>query len=183
MWSILPQKFLEQKSIVKIDRVAPFKGRAEDVDVVQDLMIHDIDLLIYLFKEVPISVSASGFKIKTSKWDHVTATFKFASNRIAFLTVSRNYVVEKRDVNFMTSDGCLNIDLLNRKMLIAQKSLDEISEVNYEARDHLLEEQKSFYESILNQAPISVSIEDGYRAMKILEKVLESLDIQKEVLI
>src|SRR5690606_27312243 len=59
-WEVLKEEFSEISApwALKINRVAAFKGRATDVDVVQDLMIHDIDLLLFLMKKKPISVKA-----------------------------------------------------------------------------------------------------------------------------
>src|SRR5690606_12256678 len=73
-WEILRSKFQSLKSpyTVRINRVAPFKGRATDVDVVQDLGIHDLELVLQLFTEIPVSVSGSGLKIRTKNWDHAT---------------------------------------------------------------------------------------------------------------
>lgn len=174
-------QFLEGNSIVRINRVAAFKGRATDVDVVQDLMIHDIDLLFYLFKDKPVSVRSLGKKIRTDKWDHVTSIFKYSNGREAHVTVGRNHVKEIRDLEIINNDGCLYVDLFSAKYSVSLKDEDNLKEEAYPKRDHLLLEQEHFYNSILNSSPAIIDIDAGVHAVEIIEKVLESLESGGEV--
>ena len=73
------RSFLTPPCSVRINRYAPFKKRAMDVDVVFDLMIHDLDLLQFLFKRKPQVLRTKGHKIKTDKWDHVSAELGLGS--------------------------------------------------------------------------------------------------------
>jgi predicted dehydrogenase len=169
---------------ITLKRVAPFKGRATDVDVVQDLMIHDLDLLVFLFKETPTAVDAVGYKMRTNKYDYVSANFKFESGHRATITVGRNQTKEVRELEISNTTGTLLVDLMKNEIIEARGSFDgpEFTKtIPYEKRDHLLIEHKHFYESILfKKAPI-VSIEDGILAVKLIEKVLESADKHREV--
>jgi predicted dehydrogenase len=178
-------EFFEGAPTVRINRVAEFKGRATDVDVVQDLMIHDIDLLLYLMKERPTSLRSTGYKIRTEKWDHVTTEFYFESGMKASITVGRNHVKEMRDVEVINSKGSLFFDLFSNKLLVARGSAtsDFVETIPYERRDHLLIEQDHFYKSILDGDKIFVDYNDGLIAVEIIEKVLKSLDSKKEELI
>lgn len=175
--------FFTKKSSVRINRYAPFKGRATDVDVIQDLMIHDIDLMLYLFDELPLKVSSSGYKIRTDKWDHVTSRFTFKNDRVVDITVGRNSVKEVREVEITSDEGSICFDLFANKLLVARGSeaINFVQEFPYEKRDHLLLEQKYFFESILNQAPVFVDINAGVCAMNVISKVNESLDFGKEI--
>jgi predicted dehydrogenase len=183
-WEIIDkfQTYLKGQSIIRMNRFAPFKGRATDVDVVQDLMIHDLDLLVYLFKEMPISVRSTGYKIRTDNWDYVCSEFVFNSGKRAFLVASRNHVKEVRDLEVTNDLGCLYVDLFHNTVQIATQeraqSGDYFESLQYSRRDHLLIEQKHFYDSILNGVPPIVSINDGLKAVKLISKVLESLETQ-----
>lgn len=176
--------FFEAPSYMNLTRVAPFKGRATDVDVVQDLMIHDLDLLVFLNGEIPTSVEAIGFKMRTNKYDYVTAHFKFKSGNKATITVGRNQTKEVRELQLSNKTGTLTVDLMRNEILEASGKNEgpEFVKVEaYEKRDHLLLEHKHFYDSILNNKAPIISLEDGIVAVKLIDKVIESANTQKEV--
>ena len=172
-------------SFMKIERRALYKGRATDVDVVQDLMIHDIDLLLWIMGEIPTSVKCHGSKILTNHWDDVTAVFEFVSGRQAILTASRGYISEIRQLDLSNSHGYLNIDLINLKISHSsfnkETLLVDINKYQYEKNDHLLREQESFYNSILNDEATIVTVDDGINAANLIEKVLISLQTNKVI--
>jgi predicted dehydrogenase len=173
------RQYFENAPVISLNRQAPFKGRATDVDVVQDLMIHDIDLILYLLNEKPKSVFAIGKKQRTDKWDYVKAFFSFESGAQATITVGRNHVVEVRELDSVNEEGCLRIDLLNRKVQEASSKAEDntirISE--YEKRDHLMQEHICFYESILGErSDTVVPLEAGITAVYFVQKVLESVE-------
>ncbi len=176
-------EYFEKAPTARLNRVAAFKGRATDVDVVQDLMIHDIDLLLYLFREKPISLSSKGYKVRTDKWDHVSTDFKFKSGLKANITVSRNHVKEMRNLEVTNKCGTLFFDLFENKLLVGSgKATEEfVQEIPYERRDHLLIEQDKFYRSILNGEEVFVNYQDGFNAVEIIDKVLLSLDNGEEI--
>lgn len=187
IWETLRPKIhsLGTPSHIKVTRVAAFKGRATDVDVVQDLMIHDLDLCKWLINEEVISVQAFGNKIRTGKWDHVTALIKFINGSSAMITSSRNHVKEIRSLEVSTDKGLHYVDLMNNTYSYAindQFSNGEYVETsNYEKRDHLLMEQKEFYSSILENREPMVDYYDGVRAVRLVQAVIESLESGDEI--
>lgn len=169
---------------ITIKRVAPFKGRATDVDVVQDLMIHDLDLLVFLFKETPYAVDAVGYKMRTNKFDYMSANFKFDSGHRATITVGRNQTKEVRELEISNTTGTLHIDLMKNEITEARGSFEgpEFTKtIPYEKRDHLMLEHQHFYESIKNKKAPIVSLEDGIIAVRLIDKVLESATKHREV--
>lgn len=175
---ILNKSFFKGDSTIEIKRVAPFKGRATDVDVIQDLMIHDLDLLLYLFDESPVAVESTGYKIRTKYWDYVSSIFHFESGKKATITVGRNQVEEIRSVDIVNSEGHLKIDLMNGKILEALGKFEDtfVESADYEKRDHLYLEQERFYDSILSGVDPVVSIDDGIKALELIQKVQLSLE-------
>lgn len=164
--------------------MAPFKGRATDVDVVQDLMIHDLDLLVYLFGERPISVDAIGFKMRTNYYDYVTANFRFKSGNRATITVGRNQTKEVRELEISNRTGTLVVDLMKNEIqeaLGSEVGPQFVKLETYEKRDHLLLEHKNFYHSINSGTAPVVSLEDGIIAVSLIDKVLESVNSGLEV--
>lgn len=179
-------QFFEAPSHITLKRVAPFKGRATDVDVVQDLMIHDLDLLVYLFNEKPVSVDAQGFKMRTSRYDYVTANFKFFSGNRATITVGRNQTKEVRELEISNKAGTLLVDLMRNEISEALGSHlgpEFVALSSYEKRDHLLLEHKNFYHSIINKTEAVVTLEDGLTAVRLIDHVLESVNSGHEVIL
>lgn len=170
----------DDQFIVTINRYAPFKGRATDVDVASDLMIHDLDLLNYLLPSPMVSVRAQGTKMRTDNWDHVTATVDFECGGMAFLTSGRNHIKEERSFSLIDSRGCLYVDLFKQEYYIAdakEKDSDKfVTKFSYPKRDHLLLEQEAFYQSILNQQESVVSFSDGAKAVALVDAVLRAVN-------
>ena len=180
------KQFFNSPAHITLKRVAPFKGRATDVDVVQDLMIHDLDLLVFLFGETPVSVESVGFKMRTNRYDYVSSNFKFKSGHRATITVGRNQTKEVRELEISNVSGTLLVDLMRNEIQEALGS--EVGPVfvsldTYEKRDHLMLEHQHFYDSIHNHKNPIVSLEDGLLAVRLIDKVIESVESGREVLI
>ncbi len=168
----------------RLERAAAFKGRATDVDCVQDLMIHDIDLMLYLLKEIPCAVRSTGYKIRTTKWDYACSDFYFKSGKKCTVIASRNHVEEVRKLDVTGGLGHLQVDLLRRKLFVASGSETSpekfVETIEYEARDHLAIEQDHFYKSIIFGEPSIITTNDGVRALKLIDAVIKSLESGKE---
>lgn len=181
-WEGLKTQFNAIKTplTVKIERVAAFKGRATDVDVVQDLMIHDLDLALFLFNKEVKSVKAWGHKIRTPKYDQVNALLTMKDGSEILITSGRNHVHEVRALEVTSDKGCYYVDLFRNQIHHATNTKfdnDEFVKVSdYEKRDHLLIEQQAFYDSILNNTKPMVDYTDGKNAIKLIELVLQSLN-------
>jgi predicted dehydrogenase len=170
---------------IRINRYAPFKGRATDVDVVQDLGIHDLDLLMYLFKSKPVSVMASGYKIRTDKWDHASIYVKMENECEAHVVVGRNATKEVRDLEVVSKEGTISVDLFANKFAIATSGKYEdgtfVKEESYAKRDHLLLEHKNFYESVLTGRPAIVNLKDGMNAVHLVDCTLKALEFSTPI--
>ena len=80
---------LDRPFFVEAERLGGFKGRGTDVDVVLDLMIHDIDLVLTMMTAEVVSVSACGFQVLTDLVDIANARIEFADGAVADLSASR----------------------------------------------------------------------------------------------
>ena len=170
------RSFLVPPCSVRINRYAPFKRRAVDVDVVFDLMIHDLDLLQFLFKRRPQVLHTKGHKIRTDKWDYVSAELALGSDIHVHVTASRNHVKEERNWEITSSVGCLYIDLLNHQFSISHHLDDNVTHHTYIKRDHLLMEQEDFYRAIRQKRRPMVGITEGVSAMDMAFEVMRKLE-------
>lgn len=181
-WELLKDDFakIDSHFSLKLNRVAAFKGRATDVDVVQDLMIHDLDLVLNLFGKRPTKLKAFGHKIRTGKWDSVTCLLEFDDGSHAKITSGRNHVKEIRTFEVVHDGGCIFVDLFTNEYSIATDGqFDDgsfVKHFNYEKRDHLLIEHESFYNSILGMQNPMVTYTDGALVVYLLDKVAQSLE-------
>lgn len=170
---------------VRINRVAPFKGRATDVDVVQDLAIHDLDLMLYLFKQKPLEVSARGQRIRTNKWDHANIYLSLEDKCDAHIVVGRNSVKEMRDLEVVSKEGMLTIDLFTNKIYDATNTTFDdgsfVKEEVYNKRDHLLLEHGHFYKSVLESKPAIIGLKDGLNAVHLVDCTLKSMETHTPV--
>lgn len=186
-WEKLREKFqtLSAPYSIRINRVAPFKGRATDVDVVQDLAIHDLDLVLHLFKQKPQNVLAHGFKIRTDKWDHASIYVEMEDKCDALVVVGRNATKEVRDLEVISKDGMISVDLFANKIYEATSSKFEdgtfVKEEAYTKRDHLLLEHKHFYHSILEGKPAIIGLKDGLNAVHLVDATLKSMETRASV--
>lgn len=182
VWGELQETFnkIDSHFSLELNRVASFKGRATDVDVVQDLMIHDLDLVMYLFNKKPVRLKAFGHKIRTGKWDHATCILEYSDGSYASITSGRNHVKEVRDLEVMHDGGCVYVDLFRNTYSIATDSKFEdetyVKEFEYEKRDHLLIEHDNFYNAILGKEEVMVNFNDGAKIVYLIDRVIESLD-------
>lgn len=167
--------FKSSELLIEVSRQSAFKARATDVDVIQDLMIHDIDLMLWLMGEKPKSLTSLGFKIRTQTWDHVKTQFEFSPQKKVEIHVGRNAACEERYWKLTSKDGQAFVDLLRNEVRFSDNKNDSVIVESYEKRDHLLIEQRSFYHSIQNNNPPMVSLMDGVRAVYLVEESLNSL--------
>ena len=107
VWSELKND-LKSAVMFNLTRRAPFKGRGADVNIIQDLMIHDFDLLYYFLGKTPISIDASGLKIVSENLDYVKACLDFGGGQTATVTASRASTQEQRDdrSDLLRRDSC-----------------------------------------------------------------------------
>ncbi len=102
-------------------RMGPFPARATDVDVVRDLMIHDIDIVQRLVGAEPERVDAIGVPVLTDKVDIANARLTFPGGAVANLTASRVSPTPMRKLRFFQADGYFSIDFLEQAVVIAQR--------------------------------------------------------------
>jgi predicted dehydrogenase len=95
---------------IEVHRLGAFPDRSLDIDVVFDLMIHDLDIILALVRSEVESIEAVGVPVLTSKYDIANARLRFASGCIANVTASRISKERVRKIRFFQPDAYLSID-------------------------------------------------------------------------
>jgi predicted dehydrogenase len=168
---------------IECHRLAAFKPRGVDVDVVLDLMIHDLDVILSLVKSPVKSVSAVGAPVLTKLVDIANARIEFESGTVANVTASRVSQTATRKFRVFQHDQYLSIDFGSGELNLTTKKGEwkddsiplEFDSWSLEKGDALLAETKAFINSIKTGAPVVVGGEDGLVAMRV------AMQVQKEI--
>jgi predicted dehydrogenase len=181
---VAAQSRLKQPLFIECERLAPFKPRSLEVDVILDLMIHDLDLVLSLVKSEPVHIAAVGTPVITSHIDIANARIEFANGAVANITASRVSSTGQRKVRVFQPSQYLSIDFGSGEIKLVSKKGDyahgaelplETEIWNLDKGDALLGENKAFLESIATgQAPI-VSGKDGLEALVLAERILNAI--------
>ena len=106
---------ISDPKFIETHRLAPFKGRGDDVAVILDLMVHDLDLILALTKSFPDKIEAAGVAVLTDSIDIVNARLSFPNGCIANITASRISVKEMRKLRVFQKSGYTSIDMASRE--------------------------------------------------------------------
>jgi predicted dehydrogenase len=173
---------------IECHRLAPFKPRSVDVDVILDLMIHDLDVVLSLTKSPVKSVSGVGTPVLTKTIDIANVRLEFESNAVANLTASRVSLNSTRKFRIFQKSQYLSIDFGSGEVNLTTKTGDwvegqepplELESWSLEKGDALLAEDTSFVNAVLGKSPCLVTGRDGLRALQVAEMIRE--DIKKRL--
>lgn len=167
---------------VESHRLAPFKERGTDVNVVLDLMIHDIDLIQSLVGAPIASIDAVGASVFSAGLDIANARIRYANGCVANTTASRVSMKMERKLRVFQDDAYISIDLQQKVLTIVRKlpaGADVpkgqvlIEERTYDQGDALKFEIEAFLRSIREGTPPMVTGEDGLRALETAMKITQ----------
>lgn len=169
---------------IECHRLAPFKARGADVNVVLDLMIHDLDVILSLVDGKPETVSAVGIRVLTSQVDIANARIEFDTGAIANVTSSRVSTATQRKFRVFQRNQYLSIDFGEGDVrLVTYTGESEAGEPaffeeswNLEKGDALAAEAFSFTQSVVNDTPCEVSGADGVSALELAETIMEEIE-------
>ena len=160
---------------VESHRLAQFKERGTDVNVVLDLMIHDIDLIQSLVGAPIESIDAVGTSVFSAGLDIANARIRYANGCVANTTASRVSMKAERKLRLFQDDAYISIDLQQKVLTIVRKppagaaaapGQVVIEERSYDQGDALRMEIEAFLNSIREGLPPVVGGEDGLRALE-----------------
>ena len=165
---------IKKPLFIESRRASEFTGRSTDIDVVLDLMIHDIDLILSIVKDNVLDIRAQGVSFIMDKLDVASARVEFSNGCIANLTANRISAKKERTLTIFEKDRNFFIDLLNRRVVFAVKknggdinteeySVDQVDAVKYEIT--------AFLDSINKGASPIVKGEDGLLALALADQI------------
>ena len=173
---------IREPKFVECHRLAPFVERGTDVDVVLDLMIHDIDVIASLVRAPIERIEAVGVPVLTERPDIANARINFTNGCIANITASRVSLKRERKIRFFQPDAYISIDYDQRRAQIFHKPapgagwLDIRTEtIEIKEGDALADEIDSFLDCVRSRKHPLVGGEEGLRALEIASTISAQL--------
>jgi predicted dehydrogenase len=174
---------LREPMFVEAHRLGPFQGRGTDVDVVLDLMIHDIDIVLKYVRSPVKEVYAAGVPVLSSTIDIANVRIHFDNGAVANLTASRVSLKRTRKIRFFQQDLYVSVDYDERKTLIVRrvpKGRNRPAEVTGEEKiakkeDSLKAELTSFVHCVRTRTPPEVDGHQGRRALQVATRILRRM--------
>jgi predicted dehydrogenase len=174
-----------QPRFIECHRLAPFTERGTDVDVVLDLMIHDLDVILSMVPSAVRSVEAVGVPVLSSSVDIANARLRFANGCIANLTASRVSLKRERKLRIFQADAYLAIDYGERRVRICRREPRDdgqaalaIEDREVPETDALEAEIDAFLRAVASREAPPVTGWDGLRALEVAHVIRESLETE-----
>ncbi|MEA3496838.1 MAG: Gfo/Idh/MocA family oxidoreductase [Bacteroidota bacterium] len=200
---IAAQETVLKPMFIESTRIAQYNPRGNDVSVVLDLMIHDIDIILSLVDSKVKQINASGVSIISDSPDIANARVEFENGYVANLTASRASLKNERKMRLFQKNSYITINFLDKKVAVYKihelqgESTDPFSfvidpgngkkkkEIIYSTPkvpeiNSIKHELTLFSESILNDTTPEVTIDDGFRSLKLAYEILEEINKSQE---
>ena len=177
---------LTRPVFIESHRMNLFTPRGTDVDVVLDLMIHDLDIILHIVPSEVKEVHAVGMSVLTDKTDIANARMIFEGGTVGNLTASRVSDKALRKIRIFQPDAYLSVNCLKRELSITQLDGDlrdannfpqvTSNKIQFPGSDPLADQITSFVRSILQGSKPVVSGDDGRRALKYALIIIDQIE-------
>ena len=166
---------------IEVHRLGAFVPRSLDIDVVLDLMIHDLDLVLLLDPSEPVQVDAVGVPVLTDKVDIANARLRFASGLIANLTASRVSTERVRKFRVFAPKSYISVDFHARESMVYRledrggKPDISIERVAPEGGEPLERQMASFLSAVRARSEPEVSGGSARRVLALAHRILAAM--------
>jgi predicted dehydrogenase len=183
------EKVVQKPLFIESHRLHPFFERGTDVDVILDLMIHDLDIILKFVNAPLTGVEAVGVPILSDKIDIANARLTFAGGCIANITASRISGKTMQKIRFFGVEGYHSVDCQKREIVSLSKGIDASGQVqilqnNVEVGSHdpLEEEIRSFVTAVIHRSRPTVSGEDARQSLELAVEIIRKMKVAEEML-
>ena len=175
---------LNEARFIESHRLAPYNPRGTDVNVILDLMIHDIDIILDIVNSEVEKIDASGTPVLSQDIDIANARIVFQNGCVANVTASRASNKMERKMRIFQNDAYLSVDFQNRELSVYRKGNGEmypgipnidIKNSKFDESDALLTEIDHFLICISTNLTPKVTGYDGKRALQTAIRISEIL--------
>ncbi len=176
------QKQIGKPGFIETQRLGPYVGRGIDVDVILDLMIHDIDIILSIVRSEVVDVKAIGVPVLTSSIDLANARLEFSGGCVANLTASRVSRERVRKIRVFQADTYITLDYAQQSMGIFRRIMENNTaritgeDIRLEKEEPLSAELAAFVNAVRGRSTPAVSGEDGREALRIAIRIREDAE-------
>jgi predicted dehydrogenase len=182
---------LSKPVFIESQRLNSFTKRGTDVDVILDLMIHDLDIVLHLVDSEIEEVDAVGMPVVTDKIDIANVRIIFGNGTVANLTASRVSHESLRMVRILQPDSYISVDYGKRKIRVTQIKGDRRNPPNlfpivhkeeeFPDSDPLADQIRSFVEAIRNGTAPKVSGDDGKKVLAVALSIIDQINRKAKI--
>ena len=175
-------RLVQAPRFIEVHRLSAFPDRSLDIDVVFDLMIHDLDVILAIVGPEVVSIEAVGVPVLTPKYDIANVRLRFASGCIANITASRISKDRVRKIRFFQPDAYLSVDYASQEVegyrLVRKEPRPDIQggTIPVERDEPLRRELADFISAIRGQGPPLVDGAAGRRALMLASQIAERME-------
>jgi len=170
-------KNVKNPMFIEIQRLGSFSPRSLDIDVIMDLMIHDLDIVLNWDKSGLKQVNASGIPIISKKIDIANVRLEFNSGLVANITASRVSQSKTRKLRIFQKSGYFSVDYQKKTVKTYGIKDGNIYEILPEINnvEPLYNLWKNFYKTITTKTNYNVTAEDATKALKLAKEIAEKI--------
>jgi predicted dehydrogenase len=175
-------KVIRKPVFIEAHRLHPFYERGTDVDVILDLMVHDLDIILHFVNSPLQDVDASGTAVLTDKVDITNARLRFANGCVANITASRISMKTMQKIRFFGLEGYHAVDFSKRDLLSLSRQVGpagqiEIVQNHVEIiqKDPLEEEIRAFIGAVTQKTAPPVTGREGREVLAVALRILEEI--------
>jgi predicted dehydrogenase len=175
--------FVTTPRFIEVHRLGAFPDRSLDIDVVFDLMIHDLDIILAMVKGDVTSVEAVGVPVLTDRFDIANARLRFSTGCIANITASRISKERVRKIRLFQPDAYVSIDYAEQEVegyrLVrreGERPQIQGGKLPVTREEPLKRELQDFVSAVRGKRRPLVSGEDGLRALKLAQAIAEKME-------
>jgi len=171
-----------QPRFIECHRLAPFVERGTDVDVILDLMIHDLDVILSVVNADVQSVEAVGVPVLSESTDIANARLRFTGGCIANITASRVALKRERKIRFFQTDAYVSVDYGDKHVRICRRVMTDgaptitVEEQALGEGDALFDEIEHFVRAVQTRQRPLVDGRTALRALEVAELIRSSLE-------
>ncbi len=172
------ENMISEPKFIEVQRLGSFSARSLDVDVVLDLMIHDLDIILALIKDEVGVIRSSGIHVLSEKIDIANARLEFKSGCVATLTASRVHQGKVRKLRIFEPTSYYSIDYIDQEVKVFPLSgrQTDIKTLKIKKEEPLKKELENFLRCQAEGRPGKVSGEEGLRALRLAYDVLKEVE-------
>ena len=175
--------FVTTPRFIEVHRLGGFPDRSLDIDVVFDLMIHDLDIILALVKAEPTAIEAVGVPVLTDKFDIANVRLRFSTGCIANVTASRISKDRVRKIRFFQPDAYVSIDYAEQevegyRLLRREGERPQIQggKLPVTRQEPLLRELTDFVQAVRQQRKPLVDGHAGRRALALAQAIADKME-------